>query len=87
MAEDDGAVVLSPGIFGKVTVVSDSEQPVGEFMEVSYDPHAEARTELAAKAFDHFPVLRHTTGVVCRCNKVLAGEREWAAHYAKEVLP
>lgn len=86
MAGDE--VVIRPGAFGKVTVLSDEDQPVGEFVaNVVYDPHAEARTELAVKAMAHFPVLVHSTGVVCRCNVVVADDREWAAHYAKAVLP
>jgi hypothetical protein len=49
--------------------------------------HDEVRRRLATVAFDHIVVLRHSSGLVCRCNKVLAGDREWAAHLAEEQVP
>lgn len=47
----------------------------------------EVRSRLATVAFDHIVVLRHSSGLVCRCNKVFAGDREWADHLAEQQVP
>lgn len=77
--------------FGKVTVVSDAECPVGEFTataeEFRHDPNADARMRLAEGLVGHVVVLRHGSGLVCQCNAVLKDDLEWAVHAAQRLLP
>jgi hypothetical protein len=54
--------------------------------ELRFDAKAEAREELAAKAVAHVVVVRHPSGLVCRCNRVVQSDTEWAEHFAEEVI-
>jgi hypothetical protein len=73
---------VPPAVAGLQGVLEEPRQPTPQ-----ETVHDEVRRRLATVAFDHIVVLRHSSGLVCRCHKVFAGDQEWADHLAEEQVP